>query len=73
MNADPEIGFLFTPLRGTWRLARSLMAHYDIDPDQYPDVAAELGDTIGDELLSLARHELIDRGLLPDPLSAAGA
>jgi hypothetical protein len=61
--ADPEIGWLFTGLCGTRNLARSLMFHYDIDPDEHPGVLADLDGVIGEELLSVTRHTLAGHGI----------
>ena len=63
MSGDAEVGWLFTGLGGTRNLARSLMAHYDIDPDQHPGVVADLDGVIGEELLSVTRHTLAEHGL----------
>ena len=60
---QPEVGWLFTGLRGTSNLARSLMYHYDIDPDLHPAVATDLADVIGEELLSVTRQTLAEHGL----------
>lgn len=66
MATDPQIGWTFTGLGGTRNLARSLMYHYDIDPDQYPRELADLDDVLGEELLSVARRTLEEQGLLEE-------
>jgi hypothetical protein len=63
VNDTTEVGWLFTGLCGTRNLARSLMAHYGIDPDQHPKVLSDLDDVIGEELLSVTRRTLADHGL----------
>jgi hypothetical protein len=69
-GAAPEAGFTFG-LRGPWRLAQSLMLHYGVDYEEHAQVASELGDVLGEELLSVARHFLDEKGLLDPPLEGA--
>lgn len=64
--ADPVVGWMFTGLGGMRNLARSLMYHYDIDPDGHPRILTELDDVIGEELLSVTRHLLAERGIEVD-------
>lgn len=62
----------FTPLGGMRLLARSLLEHYEVDSSEHPEVVAELEQIIGDELLSIGREILEERGLLPEA-SAVGS
>lgn len=64
MATTEEVGWLFTGLGGVRNLARSLMFHYDIDPDAHPEALSDLDDVIGEELLSVARATLTEHGLL---------
>jgi hypothetical protein len=56
----------FGPFNGTRMLARSLMVHYEIDYEDHPEVVLELAGIIGEELLSIGREILTERGLLAD-------
>jgi hypothetical protein len=57
----PALGFLW-PERS---IAQSLLQHYDVDPDSVPlDLLADFAQTVGEELLMLARDYLVEHGLL---------
>jgi hypothetical protein len=56
----PALGLLW-PERS---IARSLLQHYDIDPAAVDPT--DFAQTVGEELLMLARDYLEERGLLPD-------
>lgn len=61
----------FTPLGGMRMLARSLLEHHEIDSSEHLDVVTELEQIIGEELLSIGREILEERGLLPESGNAA--
>jgi hypothetical protein len=59
----PALGLLW-PERS---IAQSLLQHYDVDPDTVPmDLLQDFAQTVGEELLMLARDYLGERGLLKD-------
>ena len=67
MAPDCNHGFpLFTPLGGMRMLAASLLEHYEIDSDEHPEVVSELADILGEEMLSVGREFLTERGLLDE-------
>ncbi len=53
----------FGLLGGMQMLARTLLAYYEVDPDDHPAVMAELEVAIGEELLDLGRSVLAERGI----------
>jgi hypothetical protein len=59
----PVLGLLW-PERA---IAQSLIQHYDVDPGDVPmDLLQDFAQTVGEELLMLARDYLGERGLLRD-------
>lgn len=52
------------PFGGMLLLARSLMAHYEVDFEEHDALMRELADEIGEELLSLGREFLEEHGLI---------
>lgn len=59
----PALGLLW-PERS---IAQSLLQHYDVDPDEVgPELLLDFAQTVGEELLMLARDYLAERGLLRD-------
>jgi hypothetical protein len=64
----------FTMLGGMRMLARGLLLHQGYDPDAYPDLVAELEDTIGEELLDIGRETLAEHHMaILGPLEVSDA
>lgn len=51
------------PISGLSGLVRELMLHLGYAPEDYPDVAHELEQALGDETLDLGREILAEHGL----------
>lgn len=62
----------FGLLGGMRMLAETLLAHYEIDPDDHQAVVAELESAIGEELLDIGRETLAKHGI-PIPAEASAS
>lgn len=62
-KCNPEPLAVLGSLYGMRVLAQSLLAHYEIDPDEYPEVVNELETEVGEELLDLGREALARHGI----------
>ncbi len=51
------------PISGMKFVARELIAHFEIDPDAHGDLALEVEFAIGDEMLTMMREILRERGI----------
>lgn len=54
---------LFGAITGCSELAAALMAHYEVNPDDHPDVRAEIEQAIGEELLDTGAAILREHGI----------
>lgn len=51
------------PVSGMHYVARELLAHLGYDPDEYPEILAQMTEEIGEETLSLGERILAEHGL----------
>lgn len=62
-KCNPEPLAVLGSLSGMQVLAKSLLAHYEIDPDEHPEIVNELEIEVGEELLDLGREALARHGV----------
>jgi hypothetical protein len=62
-RAGPEMAINFGPITGTSEVARQLILHFEIDPEEHEGLLLEVDQAIGDEMLVIAREIFAERGI----------
>jgi len=62
----PEMAIAFGPITGVSEVARQLILHFEIDPEEHDGLLLEVEQVIGDEMLTIAREIFAERGI-PSP------
>ena len=62
-RTGPEMVIVFGPLTGISEVARQLILHFEIDPEEHDGLLLEVEQAIGDQMLDTAREIFAERGI----------
>lgn len=62
-RTGPEMSIAFGPITGLREVARELIGHFEIVPNEHDGLLLEVEQTIGDEMLTMMREILAARGI----------
>ncbi|WP_285554827.1 hypothetical protein [Actinoplanes regularis] len=62
-RTGPEMVISFGPITGVREVARQLILHFEIDPDDHNGLLLEVEKAIGDQMLDTAREIFAERGI----------
>lgn len=62
-RTGPEMVILFGPITGVSEVARQLILHFEIEPEDHDGLLLEVEAAIGDQMLDTAREIFAERGI----------